>query len=251
MSAMKIAEALIAYGRYSTYGRGYGYSSTYLLQWVLLIGAFVVTLIASSRMKSTFSKYSKIQSSAGLTGERAAHIFLQHAGLGGMPVLAGSGDLTDHYDPSQKTVTLSASTYNRMSVAAIAVAAHECGHAIQDAQDYAPLRTRTSLVPVTNIASTLSWPLILAGIFFSLRPLATVGVLLFTAVVVFQLVTLPVEFDASRRGLQLMQETGIVTQEELGASQKVLRAAAMTYVAALASSIMTLIRLLLITQRRK
>ena len=251
MSAINIAAALAAYGSYGTYGRSYGYGSTYLLQWVLLIGAFVVTLIASSSMKSTFSKYARIPSSAGITGEMAAHTFLQHAGLGGMPVLAGSGELTDHYDPSQKTVTLSASTYGRMSVASIAVAAHECGHAIQDATGYAPLRTRTALVPVTNIASTLSWPLIVAGLFFSLRPLATVGVFLFTAVVLFQLVTLPVEFDASRRGLRLMEETGIVTAEELAGSRKVLTAAAMTYVAALASSVMTLIRLLLVTQRRK
>jgi len=238
-----------SYANYETYGSSYG--AAYLLQWVLLIGAFAVTAIASARMKSTFKKYAKIESLSGMTGEQAARLFLGVNGLGGMPILAVQGDLTDHYDPTNKTLSLSSSTFSKTSVAAIAVAAHECGHAVQDAEGYAPLKVRSSLVPVTRIASTLSWPLILIGIFLSFRPLATFGVLLFTAVVIFQLVTLPVEFDASRRGLAMIQATGAVPVEEIDGSRKVLRAAAMTYVAALASSIMTLIRLLLITNRRR
>ena len=248
---MTVTAFINTYGSYSPYyGRSSAFDSTYMLQWVLLIGAFVVTAIASARMKSTFAKYSKVPSASGMTGEDAARLFLRTNGLGDMPVMAVQGDLTDHYDPSNKSLSLSQATYDRRSVAAIAVAAHECGHAVQDAVGYAPLRTRSALVPVTNICSTLSWPLILVGIFFSFPPIATVGVLLFVAVVIFQLVTLPVEFDASRRGLQMMEQTGIVPAEELTASKKVLTAAAMTYVAALASSVMTLLRLLMITRRR-
>lgn len=220
-----------------------------MMQWILLIGAFVVTVIASSTMKSTFRKYQAVPSSSGLTGAEAAQEILRHAGINGMPVQPISGQLTDHYDPSKKSVSLGEESYQQSSVAAIAVAAHECGHAMQDAEGYVPLRIRSAIVPVANIGSSLSWPLIIIGIIFSLPVLAQIGVWLFTAVVVFQLVTLPVEFNASHRALVTLGEMGIARGQELSSSKKVLTAAAMTYVAALASSIMQLARLLLLTRR--
>ena len=225
----------------------YYYDPTYIL---VLIGV-ALSLWASANVNSAIAKYRKVQSMSGQTAAGVARKILQENGIYNVTVKQISQGASDYYNPATKEVCLLAANYNSNSIASIGIAAHECGHAIQDATGYAPLRTRTALVPVTNIASTLSWPLIVAGLFFSLRPLATVGVFLFTAVVLFQLVTLPVEFDASRRGLRLMEETGIVTAEELAGSRKVLTAAAMTYVAALASSVMTLIRLLLVTQRRK
>lgn len=217
-----------------------------LLLWVLLIAAFVVTLIASGAMNSTIAKYRQIGASSGLTGAQTAQQILSSAGIGNEAVLPISGSLTDHYDPSQKTVSLAEESYQQTSIAAVAIAAHECGHAVQDAQNYAPLRMRTAIVPAANLGSALSWPLILIGLFFSLPVLATAGIVLFSLVVLFQLVTLPVEFDASRRGLQMLRSNGIVTQEELGGARKVLTAAAMTYVAALASSVLQLIRIIIL-----
>lgn len=234
---------------FSYYNMGGSYLSTYMLQWILLIAAFLVTAIASATMKSTFRKYQSIQSSANLTGAQAAHEILEHAGISMMPVQPISGQLTDHYDPSKKCVSLGEESYQRTSVAAIAVAAHECGHAMQDHEGYFPLRLRTAIVPVANIGSSISWPLIIVGLIFSLPVIARIGVWLFTLVVIFQLVTLPVEFNASHRALKTIQDMGIVNASELSASKKVLTAAAMTYVAALASSIMQLARLMLLTRR--
>lgn len=244
--------AIFLYSHYSYLGSrassGFGLAAW---QWFLMIGAFAVTAFASVYMKSTFSKYTKVFSSSGMTGAQAAESILYSQGITGMPIYPINGELTDHYDPSQKSLSLSSSSYNRISVAAIAVAAHECGHAVQDAQGFGPLKLRSSLVPITNLASQLSWPIVLFGIIFSLPSLARFGVYLFAAVVIFQLVTLPVEFDASRRGMAMLRDLNILNAEELGMSRKVLTAAALTYVAALASSIMTLIRLLMMTQKRR
>ena len=242
------AITLFGYG-YSNYGSG-GYSGLglYLWQWILIIAAFAVTAIASAVMKNTVSKYSRIRSGSGITGEQAAQTILRGAGIPQVMVKPIQGQLTDHYDPRDKSVGLSEESFARGSVASIAIAAHECGHAVQDARNYVPLKIRAAIVPIANFGSMLSWPLIFIGLIFSFTPLAEFGIILFCAVVVFQLVTLPVEFDASRRGLKMLRESNIVTTEELSGSRKVLTAAAMTYVAALASSIIQLIRLLLIVR---
>lgn len=224
--------------------------SYYTWEWILLIGAFLVTVIASTTMNSTFKQFSKVQSKTGVTGREAAARIAYHIGLGNMLISPIGGNLTDHYDPRNKSLSLSQSTFNSTSLAALAVAAHECGHAQQDAEGYGPLRLRSSLVPVTQFASSFSWILIVLGIILSIGPLATLGVVLFSAVVLFQLVTLPVEFDASRRGLRFLEETGLIMPDEKAGARRVLTAAAMTYVAALMASIMQLLRLFLMTRRR-
>ena len=225
----------------------YGYDWTYLL----LIAGIVISMIVSSKMKSTASKYSHVRSHSGMTGAEAATRILQAAGISYVKVQPVSGQLTDHYDPGTKTVHLSESSYRQTSLTAIGVAAHECGHAIQDAEEYAPLNIRSALVPVANFGSRLSWPVFILGLVMGLEPLTTIGILLFTAAVLFQLVTLPVEFNASSRALVMLENTGIMGQEELGGTKKVLKAAAMTYVAALASSALQLLRLVLLAGGRR
>lgn len=168
-----------------------------------------------------------------------------------MEIVPISGSLTDHYDPRTKRVCLSEDSYNKTSLAAVGVAAHECGHAIQHAINYAPLSLRTAIVPLANIGSALSWPLFLAGLIFSIRPLLTVGIVLFSLAVLFQLVTLPVEFNASSRALRMLGTTGILGEGEVSGAKKVLFAAAMTYVAALASSILQLVRLIILAGGKK
>ena len=224
------------------YRYGYYFDSSYLL---LIIG-MVLTLMASARMKSTFSTYQKVPAYSGLSGAQAAQRVLAAAGLYDVKVQPVAGSLTDHYDPRTKTVSLSQDVYSRTSVAAVCVAAHECGHAIQDQVDYAPLRFRTSLVPVANFGSMISWPVFLAGLLLSIRPLLTAGIVLFSLAVLFQLVTLPVEFNASTRALTMLETTGILSDEENDGARKVLRAAALTYVAGLAASVLQLLRLLAI-----
>ncbi|KIR03422.1 putative metal-dependent peptidase [Lachnospiraceae bacterium TWA4] len=223
------------------------FDPTYIL---VIIGA-VICMVASGNVNSTYNKYSRVQSSAGMTGAMAATRLLNYVGIYDVRVEHISGNLTDHYDPSSKVLRLSDSVYNATSVAAIGVAAHECGHAIQHAKGYVPLQIRTAIVPVVNIGSTLSWPMIILGVILGWnRTLIQIGILLFTAVVVFQLVTLPVEFNASSRALTLLEESGILYHEEMKQSRKVLTAAALTYVAAAASSILQLLRLLLLFGRR-
>ena len=233
-----------------TADRGAYFRAT-VIQYLLLIGAFVVTLIASASVKSAMNRYSRVPASRGVNGLQTAVTLLQNKGIFGVTVEPGSGYGTDHYNPSSKKVVLGQESYSQASVTAVAVAAHECGHAMQDAENYLPLKIRTSIVPVTNVANFLSWPLIIIGLLFSLPKITTIGVIVFSAVVVFQLVTLPVEFNASSRAIRAIQENGLLTQDELPGAKKVLTAAAMTYVAALASSVMTLIRLLLLTSGRR
>lgn len=225
----------------------YYYDPTYIL---VLIGV-IITLIASSNVNGTFSRYSKIQSTCGMTGADVALRILHAAGIYDVQIARVSGSLTDHYDPSKKILKLSESVYGSTSVAAIGVAAHECGHAIQHATGYAPLRLRGALVPVVNFGSTLSWPLIILGVLLSWnQTLITVGIILFSFAVIFQVVTLPVEFNASNRALAKIQELNILQGNELAGSKKVLQAAALTYVAAVASSLLQLLRLVLLFGRR-
>lgn len=230
------------------YGYGYyGFDPTYFL---LIIG-MLISLAASAKLKNTFSVYKKVRSASGYTGAEAAQRILRAAGITDVEIVPISGSLTDHYDPRTKRVCLSEDSYNKTSLAAVGVAAHECGHAIQHAINYAPLSLRTAIVPLANIGSALSWPLFLAGLIFSIRPLLTVGIVLFSLAVLFQLVTLPVEFNASSRALRMLRTTGILGEGEVSGAKKVLFAAAMTYVAALASSILQLVRLIILAGGKK
>ncbi|MCC8065738.1 MAG: zinc metallopeptidase [Clostridiales bacterium] len=224
----------------------YGY---YMFDWtyLLVILGLVLSLAASAHVKSTFRRYDQVRSMRGLTGAMAAQKVLQSAGIYDVTIERISGELTDHYDPRTKTLRLSNSTYASNSVAAVCVAAHECGHAVQDQVRYAPLSFRSALVPMANFGSQLAWPLFVFGLIFSFQPLITAGIVLFTLAVLFQLVTLPVEFNASSRALRILEDTHILGDQELHAGKRVLSAAAMTYVASLAASILQLLRLILLS----
>lgn len=225
------------------YGYGYYYDPTYFL---ILIAA-MISLIAQFLVNSRFSKYSKVQSRSGLTGAQTAERILQSQGIYDVSIQRVSGKLTDHYDPRNKTLNLSDAVYNSSSVAAVGVAAHECGHAIQHAKGYVPLAFRSALVPVANLGSKLSWLFIILGILFSMnQTLLYIGIIMFSAAVLFQIVTLPVEFNASGRALHLLSETGILQRDEVGKTRKVLGAAALTYVAAAATAILQLLRLVML-----
>lgn len=223
------------------------YDSTY----ILVIIAAIISLIASARVKSTYAKYNRVLSSRGITAEEVAQQILYGAGISQVPVTRVAGNLTDHYDPRSQTLALSQTVYGSRSVAAIGVAAHECGHAIQDAENYGPIRLRNSIVPVVNFGSKLSWPLMLLGLLFAFDPLVLAGIWMFSLVVIFQLITLPVEFNASRRAMRVLEDRGILGSEELKGARKVLSAAAMTYVAAAVGSLLQLARLLLIRNSRR
>ena len=225
-------------GRYYGY---YYYDPTYML---IIISA-LISLFAQFLVNSRFSKYSRVRSRSGMTGAQAAERILQSQGIYDVAIQRVSGKLTDHYDPRNKTLNLSDAVYASTSVAAVGVAAHECGHAIQHARGYAPLSFRSALVPVANICSQLSWLFIILGIFFGgSHTLIMIGILMFSAAVLFQLVTLPVEFNASGRALKLLSETGILQKDEVSDTRKVLSAAALTYVAAAATAVLQLLRLL-------
>lgn len=221
------------------------YDPTMILAFIGLI----LTMLASGKVKATFAKYNKVRSACGMTGAQAAMQVLHAAGIYDVRIEHISGDLTDHYDPRSKVLRLSDSTYSSPSIAAVCVAAHECGHAVQDQKQYGPLVLRSTLVPAANFGSQMAWPVFLLGLVLSIQPLVTVGIVLFCLAVLFQLVTLPVEFNASSRALHILKETGILTPQELSGGRKVLNAAAMTYVAALASSLLQLLRLIMIARR--
>jgi hypothetical protein len=226
------------------------WDSTYIL---VLIGA-VICLIASARVNSTFNKYAQYRSMSGMTGAQAAERILRAAGIFDVTVQHVSGNLTDHYNPADQTLNLSDSVYNQTSVAAVGVAAHECGHAIQHAKNYLPLSVRTAFVPVANLGSTLAWPVLILGVIINGRSsmfLIHLGIFLFSLAVIFQLLTLPVEFDASRRALVQLRTQGILGEEELGYTKKVLKAAALTYVASAAAAILQLLRVLLLFGGRR
>lgn len=230
------------------YGYGFwGIDPTYFL---LIIGA-LLSLAASTRLRSTFAIYRKVRSASGLTGADAARRILRAAGITDVQVVPIRGSLTDHYDPRTKQVSLSEDVYDKTSLAAVGVAAHECGHAIQHSVNYAPLNLRTAIVPLANIGSNLSWPLFLAGLIFSVEPLLNIGILLFSLAVLFQVVTLPVEYNASSRALKMLESTGILSPDENKGAKKVLSAAALTYVAAVAASILQLLRLIILSGGRR
>lgn len=227
------------------YGYGFYFDPTYIL---VIIGA-VICLAASAKVKSTFNKYNRVRSMSGMTGAQAAERILNSAGIYDVSIQHISGNLTDHYDPRNKVLSLSDSTYGSASVAAVGVAAHECGHAIQHQTSYAPLNIRSAIVPVANFGSTIAWPLILIGLFFNSSTgtfLIDLGIICFSLAVLFQLVTLPVEFNASSRAVKILESTGILGQEELQGTRKVLGAAALTYVAGAASAILQLLRLVIL-----
>ena len=221
---------LLAAYRYGGYG--FYFDPTYFL---VVIG-LLLSLWASSVVNSTFNKYSKVRCMSNLSGAEAARKVLDSCGLYNVSIEHISGKLTDHYDPRSKVLRLSDSTYASRSVAAVCVAAHECGHAIQDQKQYGPLVLRSTLVPLANFGSTAAWPVFILGLIMSLRPLVMAGIVLFTLAVLFQLVTLPVEFNASARAIKV---------------KKVLRAAAMTYVASLAASVLQLLRLIILAGGRR
>ena len=226
------------------------FDPTYML---VLIGV-VIFLAASAKMRSTFSRYSRIRNHSGMTGREAAEQVLHRAGIYDVRVEHVSGNLTDHYDPRSKVLRLSDATYGSASVAAVGVAAHECGHAIQHATGYAPLAFRSALVPVANFGSTIAWPLILIGLLFNSQSsvlFLNLGILAFSLAVLFKIVTLPVEFNASSRAIRMLSGNGMLYEDEVQATRKVLTAAALTYVAGAASAILQLLRIILISNSRR
>ena len=226
------------------------YDPTHIL---VMIGV-VICLLASAKMNSTFSKYSRVHSHSGMTGKEAAEALLHREGIYDVRVEYVAGNLTDHYDPRSKVLRLSDATYQQTSVAAIGVAAHECGHAIQHARGYAPLSIRSALVPVANFGSSIAWPLIIIGLIMNSQTsqlFLNLGVIAFSMAVLFQIVTLPVEFNASRRALKILGNTGMLYPDEVRETRKVLTAAALTYVAGAASTILQLLRLIMISNSRR
>lgn len=223
----------------------------YIDQWyiILVLPAILISLWAQVKVKSTFAKYSRIGTRSGMSGRDACLAIQQQNGLS-VPVETVAGSMTDHYDPKQDVIRLSETVGPERSIAAIGVAAHETGHALQYAQEYGPIKIRMAILPVTQFASGMSPYLVIAGLIFSIYPLAYLGVAFFGLAVIFQLLTLPVEFNASKRALQALDAQGILTREELKGAQKVLSAAALTYVAALLVSLMSFLRLLLIVSGR-
>ena len=228
-------------------GYGLGIDPMYILTIIMAI----VCMVASARVSSVYKKYNRIRSMSGMTGAMAAMEILRRNGITDVAVQHVPGNLTDHYDPRNKTVNLSDATYGSCSVAAVGVAAHECGHVLQHHTGYVPLQIRTAILPAASIGSKAGIPIILLGMFFSFSPLITIGIWVFSLAVLFQVVTLPVEFNASHRALVMLEEYGILGVEEVDSSRKVLSAAAMTYVASAASAVVQLLRLVLLNNRRR
>ncbi|MDO5441878.1 MAG: zinc metallopeptidase [Bacillota bacterium] len=219
---------------------------------IILIPAILLTFYAQMRVKTAYSKYSQVRNSVGVTGAQVAESILARNGMANMPINMIQGNLTDNYNPMNKTLNLSAGVYNSPSIAAIGIAAHECGHAIQDYTGYKLLKFRNTIVPVVNLGSTLAWPMIIIGLILGATGLQEFGVILFGLVVVFHLVTLPVEIDASKRGIALLQDYGFIANDTDNQGAKaVLGAAAMTYVAALATAMANLLRMLILTRNSR
>ncbi len=227
---------------------GYFYDYTY----IFMIPALLISLYAQFKVNSTFKKYSKVRNSRNITGAEAAKRVLMNSGINDVIIERVSGNLTDHFDPISKVIRLSDSVYNSTSVSAIGVAAHEAGHAVQYNADYYPIRLRNSLIPVTKFSSTISLPLVFIGLLLptGYTWVVVAGAILFSVSMLFELVTLPVEFNASRRAIQAIETTGLLNDQEIKGAKKVLSAAAMTYLAALITSRLTLLRLLFIIIRR-
>lgn len=226
----------------------YGFDIYYF---ILIIPALLFGLWAQSQVNANFQKFSRVGTMRGMTGAQAAEYILQQNGIYDVQIRHVSGHLSDNFNPRNKTINLSDSVYNSTSIAAIGVAAHEAGHAVQHAVNYAPIRIREMIIPVTQIGSWLYLPIIMVGFLFSSQALVNVGILLFSTLAIFQLVTLPVEFDASGRAIKTLESSGILYGEEITGAKKVLKAAALTYVAALVSSLAQLLRLILIFGGRR
>ena len=226
---------------------GYGLDVTYLL----IILALILTMAAQAYMRSNFTKFSKIRNMRGLTGAQVAQQILSSEGLYQVQVVPVGGSLTDHYDPRTKTVSLSESVYGSTSLAAVGVAAHECGHAIQDAKGYAPLNIRSALVPAANFGSGMAWPLFFIGLVMSFGILIQAGIILYCLALLFQLVTLPVEINASRRALSKLETLNLLGGDEYSGAKKVLTAAALTNVAAAATSLLQLLRMIALSNGRR
>lgn len=224
------------------------YDSYYLM---LVLPAILIAMAAQIMVKTTFRRYASVFSRRGQTAAQVARQILDDNGLQAVRLERVSGDLTDHYDPKANVIRLSDSVYNSASVASIGVAAHEAGHAVQHAVGYVPIKLRNAVLPVANIGSAAAMPIIVIGLLLSFEPLVSIGILLFSALVLFQLITLPVEFNASRRALATLRDSRILEGKELSGARRVLSAAAMTYVAAVLVSAMQLLRLVLLTNRRR
>ena len=218
---------------------------------VLVVPVLILSLIIQAVMKSTYRKYSAVRAHAGCTGAEMARRVLKENGIYEVNVVPIEGELSDHYDPRSRVIRLSGNVYNGSSVAALGVACHEAGHAVQHAKGYLPIKIRNAILPVCNLGSKLGIPLAVAGLIFGADLLVNVGLLLYSLVVIFQLATLPVEFNASRRAIRVIDDTGMLSGEELPGARSVLRAAAMTYVAALVVSLANLLRLLAIFAGRR
>ncbi len=229
---------------------GFMYYGTDAVLLIAILIAAVLSIFAQMRVSSTFKKYSNILSSRQITGKEAAEKMLAYKGIVGVSVLSTSGNLTDHYDPRNKVIKLSEGVYNSRSVAAIGVACHEVGHAVQHAEQHFGIKVRDAILPVASLGSNAAIPLVILGLLLSLTELAMVGVILFAAVFLFQVITLPVEFGASKIALQTISEMGILSDSEKVGSRKVLSAAALTYVAAAIVSLLNLLRLLAMVRRR-
>lgn len=218
---------------------------------LLVVPTFILSLFAQIKVKSTFAKYSKVPSSRGMTGLDAASLLLRTNKVGNVKIEGVKGSLTDHYDPSKRVVRLSKPVYGSTSIAAIGVAAHEAGHAIQHATKWGPLALRSTLVPVANIGSSLGPWIAIAGIFLSMPLLINIGIILFSGAVLFYVITLPVEFNASSRAIAILRQNNVLNEKELKGVRKVLSAAALTYVASALTAIMSLLRLVLLSRRRR
>ena len=215
--------------------------------YILVIAGLLLSMAASGYVKSTYAKYDRYRAQSGVTGTSAAEYILQQSGINDVSVHPIAGDLTDNYNGGNKTLNLSESTANSSSVAAVGVAAHECGHAVQDAKNYFPMRLRTAIVPIANFGSSISFPLILIGVLMGMnQTLIHIGIFLFSFALLFQLVTLPVEFNASHRALRILSAGGLLTADEVPMVRKVLTAAALTYVAAALATFLQLLRLIIL-----
>lgn len=212
---------------------------------ILVVPVIIVSLIIQAKLKSTYARYSKVGNMRGITGAQAAKTVLNYYGVTDVNIVPGKGTLTDHYDPTKKIIVLSEGVFNSSSIAAVGIACHEAGHAAQHAESYAPIRIRNMILPVCNIGSTLSMPLLILGLILGFAPLVWIGIGFFGFTAVFQFVTLPVEFNASNRAINVIESNGLLSYEEKDGASKVLKAAAMTYVAALAVSVANLLRLIL------
>jgi uncharacterized protein len=217
---------------------------------IILIIAMIFALYAQTKVSTTYRKYTRVENSKGITGGQAARIILDKNGLNNVPIEVVPGKMSDHYDPRTRVMRLSGDVYNGATISAVSIAAHEAGHAVQHATGYSPLKIRNSIAPVVNIASNLAWPILILGIFLQISGLFTLGILMFSAAVFFQAITLPVEFNASKIAVEMLDNYGIIDDSEKGGAKRMLSAAAMTYLAAMAMSLANLLRLIMLNNRR-